>query len=304
MSKVAVIGGLGLIGSAVVEKLLTLGREVLVIDTSGSQDKCDSVFGKGVQYANQNIVNFYDYKILKGCEGVYNFAGMLGTTELEFQKRASVEVNIIGALNVFDAAINAGCEYVFYPTKPDCWLNTYTITKCATDQFAQLYNKNTDLKVCCLRYFNVFGPRQHTHPIRKMIPYFAMQAIKKQPLEIFGDGEQTVDLIYSQDVAKITVEFVEKRWNSSIPDLGRGVSITVNEVASFVNDHLYNHKVAYLPMRMGETPRTKLVADLKVLSDIIPLEFSDFQKTMEETLDYYANLPISVIEDALWYYKK
>jgi nucleoside-diphosphate-sugar epimerase len=307
MSKVVVTGGMGFLGSALVLELLNRGLEVVILDRHGTQQECDAWFGKGVTHCPGSILDMDSLvNAFAGAEGVYHMAGGLGTAELNSLKIQSVEINVIGSLNVFEAALQAGVRYVFSPSKPNVWLNSYTITKVAVEEFSKLYNQETPLKIYSLRYFNAYGPGQHLMPVRKVVPYFALQARLKKPLEIFGSGEQTVDMVYRDDVAWFTVEFVSRCQASGvtpgIPDLGRGVAMTVNEIADAVNAYFGQSGVVHIPMRNGETPDTKLVADLAPLRTVIESPFADWGASWKETLDYYAELPQEVVSRAAAYF--
>lgn len=290
--KSIVIGGLGFIGSAIVDRLVRCGSEVKIIDTKRSDSSGP------IKTVKCDIMNFEQLAVeFDGYEDVYNLAGKLGTSELDDEIIDAVNINVIGALNVFNAAIKSGIKTVFYPSKPNVWLNTYTITKCASEQFAQLYNKKHlddpsgfPLRIVSLRLFNAYGPRQHIGPIRKIVPDFAMRALQGRPIEIFGSGEQTVDMIYVKDIAEIAVEFTRNRYIDFV-DCGRGIPVTVNQVADFVKDYYKSDSdIVHVPMRKGETPDTKLVADITGLKKYGSFSFSNYEESMAETLEYYRTL--------------
>ncbi|MBM3911038.1 MAG: NAD(P)-dependent oxidoreductase [Thaumarchaeota archaeon] len=226
----------------------------------------------------------------------------MGTTELETQIYEAVKVNILGATNVFEACNRYKVKRLFYPSKPNVWRNVYTITKEASEELAQKYNESYFTNICSLRLFNVFGPRQKLIPVRKIVPIFAAQAILKLPIQVWGDGQQTVDLIYSKDIAKIIVDFCGLGTTEFL-DLGRGIALTVLNIANIVNKYYNNPSgVQHLPMRAGETPNTLLVADIKRLSSMIDLHFTDFDLAMDETLSYYATMPKNQLESGIHFY--
>ncbi len=300
--RTVVVGGQGFLGGAIVAELLLRGDAVTVLDRCGVQADCDVTFGAGrVQVVRGDI---QDPAALRAAftdaDEVYHLAGMLGTSELEDSVLAAIHGNVIGAVNVFDAAVACGVPVVFYPSKPNVWLNTYTITKFAAEQFARLYSTQGLVRVPSLRYFNAYGPRQSIIPIRKLVPTFAVQAMNGLPLTVFGDGEQTVDLIFSADLARITVDFTRKGFEGEALDCGRGTPVSVMEIASSVNDFFDNRSgIVHLPMRRGETPATELVADRETLErQIGPLEFSDFDESLATTLSWYAQQPAEEIQRA------
>jgi nucleoside-diphosphate-sugar epimerase len=226
--------------------------------------------------------------------------GKLGTSELEDSMQAAVAANITGALNIFETSVAAGVPAVFYPTKPNVWLNTYTVTKVAAEQFAMIFNELHPIQIRSLRYFNAYGPWQALGPVRKIIPYFAARALMGAPIEVYGDGEQTVDMIFSEDVGRITVDFMRSGYRGPAVDCGRGVELTVNEVAAAVNAVTGSRAgVVHVPMRRGETPGTRLVADIQHLAAAVtPLSFSDWMDSLANTVDWYARRDRSALATA------
>jgi UDP-glucose 4-epimerase len=285
-----VVGGMGFLGCSVVRELLDRGHCVTVMDRRASQEACDRLFGAGTVLARDgDILDRGGLELVfRGAQEVYHFAGRLGTSELNKDVIGAIEANISGAVNVFEAARRASVSVVFYPSKPNIWLNTYTITKYAAEQFARLYSED-GLRVCSLRYFNAFGPGQAVEPIRKIIPTFALYAMWGRALPVYGDGNQTVDLIHSADLARVSVDFVRAQPRFGPLDLGRGIALTVNEVAVAVNSYFTNSSgIEHLPMRPGETPGTTLVADLAPLQKILgPLTFKDWAGALADTLAWY-----------------
>jgi UDP-glucose 4-epimerase len=295
-SESIVIGGHGFLGGAVVDCLSHEGRAVGIIDIRGTQELCDQRFGEGmVKHIRGSILDRRLLsKHLRGVKEVFHFAGALGTSELDGDPVAAVETNILGSLNVFNAAVAAEVPRVFHASKPNAWTNTYSITKEAAERFAAMYDGDvsTNTRFRSLRYFNAYGPRQSLAPVRKLLPTFAAQALAGQPLEVFGDGEQVVDLIYVRDAAEMTVGYMRApdQRGGLVPDCGRGVPVTVNEVADAVNAAIGNDAgVVHLPMRRGEKSGTELVADPGPLLTVLPrFEFSNWEVSLQETLDWYA----------------
>jgi UDP-glucose 4-epimerase len=297
-----VLGGSGFLGGAITEQLLRDGRNVGILDISGSQADCDRRFGAGaVEFISGDIM---DRELLRerfvGVDEVFHLAGKLGTTELDDTPTAAVEVNVLGSINVFEAATSCGVSRVFHASKPNVWLNTYSITKHAAERFAEMYARAEacDTLFRSLRYFNAYGPRQACGPVRKLIPTFVAQALASVPLEIYGDGQQIVDLIYIDDLARLTVHYMRAPCASAgmAPDCGRGLPMTVNEVADAVNVVTGNTAgVRHLPMRRGEPAGTRLVAEMEPLLESVPgFRFTDWRESLIHTIDWYAVERVSV----------
>jgi len=193
-------------------------------------------------------------------DSIIHLAGVLGTHELFDNPEEAVQVNIIGTLRILEFCRNYNCGYVGI-TMPPVFPSIYTATKICTDRIATAYRREHGIAVAKVRAFNVFGSGQAYgpgHP-QKIIPTFAVKSWRREPIPIWGDGRQTVDLIDSTQVGRILIEATQYH-NDVIFDAGSGTPYTVNEVAAFVNavtGSLVPNE--YLPMRRGEEP-TEIVA--------------------------------------------
>lgn len=299
-STAVVVGGRGFLGRAIVDELVRRGWTVRVVDPS---TKLGSEPVAGVEHRAASILDRSALAdAFAGADVVYHLAGKLGTSELDDDVEGAVEVNVLGAARLFEAAYQAGVRRVFYPTKPNVWENVYTITKYASERIAALYHESGRLEIASLRYFNAYGPGQSLGPIRKIFPVFAASALRGRPLQIFGDGEQVVDMVYSQDLARLTVAFGE---SESLPpdacDCGTGIGMTVNEVAHAINAAAGNRAgVVHVPMRKGEVPGTTLIADTSdMLRYVGPFDFTPWETALETSLAWYAALPASVLDEAI-----
>ena len=147
-------------------------------------------------------------KVIKNCEEVYDCAGVLGTHELVFQTERAIDINIKGAFNVIQSCLDYNVKRVFHPTKPifkSNWENTYTISKITAENFVRMFKEVYKMDVTILRWMNASGPRQHIYPVRKFIPIVICQAILNEDIEIYGTGNQTVDIIDVRDIANIAI---------------------------------------------------------------------------------------------------
>ena len=237
--RVVVTGGGGFIGAAVVEELEMRGHEPVVFDRSHGQDLL--------------------HDTIPIADHVIHLAGLLGTHELFDTVHEAVDVNIKGTVNVLHDCAKHRMGYTGI-IMPDEFPSVYTATKIAAQRFAEVWHHEYGIPVSHVRAFNAFGPGQkygQGHP-QKIIPTFATKAWAGEPLPIWGDGEQMVDLIHTSDLARMLVD-ATNYGGCEIFDGGTGVPQTVNVVAEKVlfiaqGDGFHDDDIEYLPMRRGEKP--------------------------------------------------
>lgn len=302
--RAAVIGARGFVGAAVVEELARRGYHVVALDRQPAPPS--HAAGGSVEHRSVDILDRDAIApLLHGADEVYHFAARLGTSELEEDLRGSIHTNILGALNVFEAAVKAGVPRVFYASKPSVWLNVYTLTKHTGEQIARLLTRYNPVQICVLRYLNIYGPGQKLFSARKILPVFAAQALRRLPIQVYGDGQQTMDMVYSRDVARLTVDYLGTGYCEAPCDCGTGREMTAIEVAEAVNAWFDSPAgVEHIPMRKGETPRTRLVADTGPLRSVLGgrLEFTPWETALDASLRWYADRPPHEIDAALAYH--
>ncbi len=242
MNRVAVTGGGGFIGRATVEAARRAGYEAWAFDRREGQD----ILGK--------------LKGLDGADHVIHLAGILGTSELFDDPHGAVDINVHGTMRILEWCAEHGASYVGI-TMHDIFPSVYTATKICAMRMATAWHHAYDVGVSHVRAYNAYGPGQAYgpgHP-QKILPTFARAAWEGRPIPIWGDGEQTVDLVHSDDVAQMLVDAL--RFNDdAMFEAGTGVALTVNEVAAKVLEVTGSKAgVEYLPMRPGEIP-SRIVA--------------------------------------------
>jgi UDP-glucose 4-epimerase len=197
---------------------------------------------------------------LSGCQAVIHLAGTLGTSELFDRLDEAVAVNCRGFANLVRCCETEGLQLVAIRV-PDVWLNPYQATKRFQHDLAEAWRIHRGLKVSYVRAYNVFGPGQKVHGVRKMIPTWATAGWRGQPIEVYGDGLQQVDLVHVDDVARMLVDALQFT-NGETFEAGTGHGHTALEVARVLADWTdRGSRVTHVPMRAGEHEHTRLVAD-------------------------------------------
>jgi UDP-glucose 4-epimerase len=235
-----VTGGSGFIGSAVCRELKEQGHEPVVFDRNVGMD--------------------VRYDRFPDADHVIHLAGMLGTAELFHDPALAVDVNIKGTLNVLLWCQRTGAGYTGI-TMPPVFPSVYTATKMCADRLAEAWRISYDVPTSYVRAFNAYGPGQKHglgHP-RKIIPAFSTEAWKGEPLIVWGDGGQTVDLVHTDDLARMLVDAI-RFGDGQVFDGGTGKAWSVNAVADMVvSISGSTSRIEHRPMRTGEVP-TQIVA--------------------------------------------
>ena len=226
---------------------------------------------------------------LRDFDVIYHLAGVLGTSELNNRAYEASETNILGTINMLDAAKRCGAKFIDI-TKPNVWLNTYSITKYAGEQFTKMYHKEFGLPAVSIKWFNVYGPRQSFH-CQKAVPFFIRWALNDEDIEIWGDGTQTGDFIHAKDAVKATIAVAgHKNMEGQTIDIGSGEETTVNELAEMIIKLTGSKsKIVHRPMRSGEDEHTHLKADIRPILGLGYTPEYDLETGLKETIEYYAS---------------
>lgn len=255
---VAVTGGAGFIGSHLAEGLLKRRYKVIILDdlSTGKLENIRMLI-KGEE--SRNSVEFVHgsitdlpllKKVFQGIDYVFHQAAIPSVPRSIENPGATHEANITGTLNVLLAARDNGVKKVIYassssvygdtptlPKKEDMSPNPqspYAITKLAGEYYCQVFHQVYGLPTVCLRYFNVYGPRQDPNSqYAAVIPRFIRKVLDNRPPIIFGDGEQTRDFTYIKDVVDANILAAESDA-TGVYNIGRGERVSINRLAELV----------------------------------------------------------------------
>lgn len=277
MSTVLLTGAAGFIGRHVTTRLLAEGRHVLAFDRVGrvaAVDGCETFLGD-VRDATSVT------EAMAHADSWIHLAGVLGTAEAVANPLPAAETNVLGGLNVLTAAAQYGLPGVNIAVGNHFENNTYSITKSSVERFCDMYRRHRGLPVTCVRALNAYGPGQSvaapygTSKVRKIMPSFVMRALSGDPIQIYGDGQQIMDMVYVDDVADILVRALLHTEASGgydgVIEAGTGRRTTVDDIAKAVIAEVGAGHIEHLPMRAGETPGAVVVADTSTL-DVLGVE--------------------------------
>lgn len=248
--KVLVTGGAGFIGSHIVEYFQ--GRaEVRVLDNlrSGFLGNLD---GFQREFVSGSILDREAVRAaVRGVDYVFHLAAMISVPESMSKPVECNEINTVGTLIVLEEAARAGVQKLVFsssaaiygdnPVTPKVETllpepkSPYAITKLDGEFYCQLFADEGRLSTTCLRYFNVFGPRQDPgSQYAAAVPIFIHRALKNEAIAIHGDGQQTRDFIYVKDIVAANVFFALHSKSTGLFNVAYGQKITVNELAQTI----------------------------------------------------------------------
>lgn len=309
-SRCLVTGGSGFCGRAIVKRLCELGREVVVFDTNTWEEGKSWIGGHQVRVVRGSVL---DQEVLRealfGVDEVYHCAGQLGTHELFWMNQKAIDVNVKGTVGVLEACRDTGVRKFMYPTKPYAWCNTYTVTKQCGEEFVRMFGKVHGLDVAILRWLNVYGPEQKVLPVRKAIPLMCVQALEGYPVEIFGSGGAIVDLVFTEDMAKVTVDYtgLSKDGDTTKRDVGCVAQMTVNEMAeAIVKATGSKSEIRRIPMRMGEdSDDPKEPLDSFSANQVLGGKYvmTPFSEGLEKTIEWYEGVGHEFRKRCLEFYR-
>jgi UDP-glucose 4-epimerase len=254
-SKIVVTGGAGFVGSHIIDQLVDEGAgEVIAFDNMvrGSERSLEGAMKRGnVKLVRGDICDRAALaKAFDGADFAFHQAA-LWLLECESEPRKAIEINIIGTFNVLEACVNAGVkkvvaassssvygEGVYLPTDEAHPFNNdlfYGATKVADEQMLRAFYKKYGLDYVALRYLNVYGPRMDYRGAYVMvIMNWIRRLAEGDAPEIHGDGSQTLDLVFVEDVARANVMSLKSHVTNEALNVASGVETTLVELANIV----------------------------------------------------------------------
>lgn len=306
--KVLVTGGSGFIASWIRKELLARGHSVLVMD---HQDRRTGL-APGEEFFLGDVRDATAVtEAAAHVDGIIHLAAVLGTQETISNPRPSAETNILGSLNVFEAAAQYSLATVYAGVGNHAFrtigTGCYTITKSAAEDLTRMYNLYRDGgRITTVRPVNAYGPGQSVakpygiSKVRKIAPAFICRALTGADIEVYGDGTQISDCVYVADVAKAFVTALEHTVvngpTEKPVEVGPLESVTVNDIARLVAEYAAKVTgqepvgITHLPMRPGEVPNAVVSSDTTTLQQIgmTAADFVPLDEGIRRTVDYYA----------------
>jgi UDP-glucose 4-epimerase len=252
-SRCLVVGGAGLVGAHIAEALIDAGAGEIVIYDSlvrGTKEQVERI-GAGIDSVRLVVGDIRDAELLAatttGMDFVFSQAAMW-LRQCQEHPRESLDVNVVGTFNVFQACVDAGVkkivhassssvygEGLYLPTDEEHPFNNdlfYGATKVAGEQILRSFHKAYGLEYVILRYLNVYGPHQASgSAYMDVIAHFANRIEAGEPPRIEGDGSQTLDMVYVADCARANLLALEAPISGEAFNVCSGRETTVRELA-------------------------------------------------------------------------
>lgn len=273
MSICLVTGGAGFIGSHLVEALLVRGDTVRVLDdlSSGHLENLSHVIDR-IDFIEGNIRDSATVQqATSGVDFIFHLAALVSVPKSMAEPTEAELINAVGTLNVLNAAKAAGVQrlvlsstcavYGDDPTLPKTETmcpqpkSPYAISKLAAEHYCQIFNESFGLETVILRYFNIFGPRQDpSSAYSGVISIFVDKLSQGLAPTIFGNGQQTRDFVFVDDVVRANLLAAEApKASGEIFNIGTGRPISINQLFENLR-HIFNCdlKPDYRPARTGD----------------------------------------------------
>ncbi len=280
--KSLVTGGAGFIGSHIVDKLISLGHEVIVIDNETSAVHEHFYHNPNAVYYKNDIADYTNTKNLyNGVDYVFHCAAESRIQPTILNPLGAVKTNVLGTTTVLQCAREYNVKKVMYSstssayglantpplveTMPNDCLNPYSVSKVAGEQICAMYTKLYGVKTVTFRYFNVYGPREPIKgPYAPIVGLFLRQHRAGETLTIVPDGTQRRDFTHVDDVvnANILAMTVDHNMYGEIFNVGTGTNHSILELAAMISNN-----TTMIEPRVGEAYIT--LADNSKIKEVL-----------------------------------
>ena len=307
MNKYLVTGGAGFIGSHITEELVKRGHEVRVVDNflTGKRENIASFLDK-IELVEGDIRDFEVCKrASEGVDFVLHQAALPSVPRSIKDPLLTNEINIRGTLNMLLASREVEVKRVVFASSSSVYgddpqlpkkegsegspLSPYAVSKRVGEMYCQVFSRILGLSTVCLRYFNIFGPRQD--PLSQyaaVIPNFITRMLKEEKPVIFGDGEQSRDFTYVSNVVEANILASEAQdVSGEIFNIAYGERTTVNSLAARINEILMEEiSPSYDEPRPGDVKHS--FADISKAKKMLKYEpLVPFDEGLKESIRWY-----------------
>lgn len=303
--KVAVTGGLGFIGSHLVEELCP-DNEVVIVDneSTGSIKNINHLEFDNISLDLGDITEIDLEKSFEGCDYVFHHAAMASVPASVADPLKCDLINVTGTLKVLMGARDSGVKKVVFASSaavygdstqfplsentPLKFISPYALSKATGETYCQLFSDIYQLPTVSLRYFNVFGPRQDPNSqYASVIPHFVSSMLKNEPPVIFGDGLQSRDFIYVKQIVEANLKACQSTETGSF-NVATGKSTTINQLVEIINQSMGKDIApVYEDPRPGDVKHS--LAEVSKAKSLGFEPSNNFLDELTETVNWFMN---------------
>jgi UDP-glucose 4-epimerase len=308
-----VTGGAGFIGSHLARALLAQGRRVRILDdlSTGKRERVTPLLQRFTrcEFLEQDVRDLDGLRdAFAGAEFVYHQAALPSVPRSVKDPVASNAANVDGTLNVFVAARDARVRKVVYASSSSVYgdskelpkrenmpfnpLSPYAITKCVGEMYGGVFARLYGLETVGLRYFNVFGPAQDpTSQYAAVIPRFITRMLRGERPVIYGDGEQSRDFTYVDNVVAANQCAARSKAGGIAVNVACGERYTLNRLVAVLNDILGTRiEPVYEDGRPGDVKHSQ--ADVALAAEAIGFRSgTGFEEGLRHTVEFFRKAP-------------
>ncbi len=306
-----VTGGAGFIGCNVVRKLVQGGKKVRILDNFSSGHRRNIIdFLDDIELIEGDIRSYHIVKqAMIGIDTVFHLGALPSVPRSIADPLTTNEVNVQGTLNILHAAVDEKVKRVIFASSSSIYgdlkerkksenlhirpLSPYAVSKLAGEKYMQVFHRIYGLETVCLRYFNVFGPYQDPNSqYSAVIPLFIKAAGNQIAPEIYGDGEQSRDFTFVENIVHANLLAGEKeKVEGKVFNIACGGSISVNHLAMRVCELVGKKdlKPVYLPRRQGDIKHS--LADISAARELLGYEpIVEFDEGLKRTVEFFSEI--------------
>ena len=273
MAEILVTGGAGFIGSHLVDALLAAGHGVRVLDNLSMGKRSNlPLDNPRLHFIEGDVADAAQVEqAVAGCSGVVHLAAVASVQASVDDPVATHQSNFIGTLNVCEAMRRHGVRRVLYASSAAIYgnngegqaidedttkapLTPYAVDKLASEHYLDFYRRQHGLEPAIFRFFNIFGPRQDpSSPYSGVISIFTLRAQQGQPINVFGDGEQTRDFFYVADLIELLLQALFGRVVEQPVNVGWNQAVSLKQLLAEIGGLCGGlPAVTHLPARAGD----------------------------------------------------